>query len=433
MYGHVAQEAQLAGLDVDLEGAGVGAERPGDRLRPEERARVKAGRALAQQGRAPQRRARQLPDVDSAPGHAGDVRAAIDEHDVSRRALQELARDQPRLPRDLARRARDCRPRHRRDAARDRAVAVADDGGVAAHDDDPFGVHAELGRAHLRQRGLVGLALRGDADLEIDRPARIDPHVGALEWPDAGAFEVRGQPDTDRFRRSPARSLGGTPLVVAEAGEQAVERGRKIGGIVHDRHTVAVAEARRVGHLVGANEVAPPQRRGIDPAPPRGAIEKPVEHVGDLGSTGAPIRGGEGLVGDHVDRGSLEMRDAVRPGQVVDRIQGDHVADHGIRAAVAGELGLQCGDRAVLGHAEPRSMALVPVGRRRQEVLATGLDPLHGPPQPARHRGQQDVLGIDVTLGAETAPDVGRDHTHLLLGEPECRGDCGAHRERDLS
>src|SRR5437899_3134057 len=78
-------------------------------------------------------------------------------------------------------------------------------------------------------------------------------------------------------------------------------------------------------------------------------------------------------------------------------------------------------------------MALVAVGRRRQEVPATGLDPLHGPPQPARHGGQQDVLGIDVTLGAETAPDVGRDHTHLLLGEPEGRGDCGAHRERDLS
>src|SRR5207248_6321429 len=107
-------------------------------------------------------------------------------------------------------------------------------------------VHAELGRAHLRQRGLVGLALRGDADLEIDRSARIDPHVGALEWPDARAFEVSREADTDRVLRRPARFLGGTPLVVAEPSEQAVERGWVIRGSGHDRHAVAVPESRRV-------------------------------------------------------------------------------------------------------------------------------------------------------------------------------------------
>jgi hypothetical protein len=74
VHGHVPLKAQLARLDVDLDGAGVCAERPGDGLGPEERARVQAGRALAQERGASERRARQPADVDRALGHAGHVR-----------------------------------------------------------------------------------------------------------------------------------------------------------------------------------------------------------------------------------------------------------------------------------------------------------------------------------------------------------------------
>ncbi len=65
-------------------------------------------------------------------------------------------------------------------------------------------------------------------------------------------------------------------------------------------------------------------------------------------------------------------------------------------------------------------------------VLAPHLDPLHRSPEPARDRGNQDVFRIDVTLGAEAAPDVGRDDPHLLLGEAERRGDGRSNRERHL-
>ena len=126
------------------------------------------------------------------------------------------------------------------------------------------------------------------------------------------------------------------------------------------------------------------------------------------------------------------MRDPVRPRQMVDRVQRDHVADHRIGAAVARELRLDRGNRAVAGDAEARSMALIAIGRRGHEVLATRLDPFHRPPQAARHRGQQDVLGIDVTLGAEAAADVRRDHADLFFGEAQGRGDRGADGERHL-
>jgi len=126
------------------------------------------------------------------------------------------------------------------------------------------------------------------------------------------------------------------------------------------------------------------------------------------------------------------VRDPVRPRQMIDRVQGNDVADHRISAAVARELGLDRGDRAVAGHTEPRSMALIAIGRRRQEVLATCLDPLHRPPEPSRHRRQQHVLGIHVPLGAEAAADVRRDDPYLLFREAQGCSDRRAHGERHL-
>src|SRR5262249_60348441 len=128
-----------------------------------------------------------------------------------------------RLARRPGGRAPPRRPGDRRDAARNRAVAVADHRGVAAHDDDLLRVDAELGRAHLRQCGLVGLALRRDADLQVYDAARIDLDVGALEGPDAGALEIRGQPDADGPWRSAAGLLRGAPLVVAADPRQSVD------------------------------------------------------------------------------------------------------------------------------------------------------------------------------------------------------------------
>src|SRR5204863_1355697 len=123
------------------------------------------------------------------------------------------------------------------------------------------------------QGGLVGLALRGDADLQIDEPAWIDLHVGALERPDPGALEVCGEPDADRPGRPAARVLRGAPLVVAEAREQAIERGRIVGWIVDDGDSVTISKPRGVGHLVRADEVAPSQGRGIQAGAPCRAVE----------------------------------------------------------------------------------------------------------------------------------------------------------------
>src|SRR5439155_1597457 len=137
-----------------------------------------------------------------------------------------------------------------------------------------------------------------------------------------------------------------------------------------------------VGHRLLADEVAAPEVRGVEAEPPRRAVEETVEHEGGLGAAGAAVRAHERLVRDDVDALAGEVRHAVRPGQMIDRVQADHVAQRRVGAVIAREARLDRGERAVATGAEPRAVPLVAVGRRREEVLAPRLDPLHRPGAP---------------------------------------------------
>ena len=96
------------------------------------------------------------------------------------------------------------------------------------------------------------------------------------------------------------------------------------------------------------------------------------------------------------------------------------------------EGGLERRDGAVAPDADARVMILVAVGRRAEEVLATGLDPLDGPAEAARDRGHHDLLRIDVALDAEAAPHLGDDDADPLLRQTEGDGDGRPHREGHL-
>ena len=118
------------------------------------------------------------------------------------------------------------------------------------------------------------------------------------------------------------------------------------------------------------------------------------------------------------------------PDEVIDRVQGDRLAERREGTVVARERGLERDDRAVALHADPRVVHLIAIGRRAQEMLVAGLDPLDRPPEPSRHRRHEDVLGIDVPLHAEAAAHLGNDHADPLLGEPERGGDRAVARQR---
>ncbi len=60
--------------------------------------------------------------------------------------------------------------------------------------------------------------------------------------------------------------------------------------------------------------------------------------------------------------------------------------------------------------------------RQRHHVFGARLGPFHRALEPTRERGRDDVLAVEVQLGAEPAADRGRDHPHLLGFEAQCPG-----------
>ena len=182
----------------------------------------------------------------------------------------------------------------------------------------------------------------------------------------------------------------------------------------------------------GADQVAAAQLGRIHAEPARAAVEQAVEHEGGLGPARAAVRGGEGLVGHDIAPGGAVVRHPVRPRQMVDRVERDGFAQRRGDAVVPRELRLQGEDAAVAREARRASWSLVAVGGGGEEVLVSRLHPLHGPAQAARHRGHEDVLGVDVPLRAEAAAHVGREHADALLGQAHHGGDGAAHGEGHL-
>ncbi len=60
-------------------------------------------------------------------------------------------------------------------------------------------------------------------------------------------------------------------------------------------------------------------------------------------------------------------------------------------------------------------------------MLLPLLDPAHGAADQAGEEGDQQVLGVDVSLGAETAADIERDAADARLGQPQEPGGRPAH------
>ena len=91
-----------------------------------------------------------------------------------------------------------------------------------------------------------------------------------------------------------------------------------------------------------------------------------------------------------------------------------------VRAVVVPDVDVERGDPAVVVVADGDLLALLPLVRRGDEVLAPVLGPLHLPAQRDGGHRHQQLLGPRVhDLHAEAAADVGRDHLDLLQRQLE--------------
>src|SRR5712691_218811 len=67
-----------------------------------------------------------------------------------------------------------------------------------------------------------------------------------------------------------------------------------------------------------------------------------------------------------------------------------------------------------------------------EEVLAAGLDPLHGSAGEDGREGDEKILGIELAASAEASADIALDEMDLPFAEAEHRAEHGAVEVRDL-
>ena len=227
---------------------------------------------------------------------AGHGEAAVLEHDVGFRRLQQVGRDLLRLVDHLVHRLDDGRAADRERARAVGAHAERDLGGVAVDDLDVLDRDAEAVGDELGERRLVALAVavragehrhaagRVDADLaRLESPARAPSAPATLltarcrrprcSWRCRCRAACRAPWLPPCGRRSPGSRSGPAP----DPGSS-----RTVAAVVLQRHR------RLVGHGRGRDEVAPPQLGLVDAQLARRVLDDALDQVAVASGRPAP-------------------------------------------------------------------------------------------------------------------------------------------------
>ena len=295
---------------------------------------------------------------------------------------------------------------------------------------------------HLRVGGLVALAVRMGADLDLDVAVGGEPHVRLLVARDhrpapggehRGAvralLDEEGEADADQ----PAVGLG-LALARAHLGQpDRRDRAAQAFGMVAAVEMLLDHVVER--HLLRPHHVAQAELVGLELRLARERIHDDLDGEADAGAGDAAIRQDRALVGG--DRGgaaAVGVED-VRPGQQVGDLRGLEPGGDRIDRVGAGIDRADAVDRQQLAVARRVAgdgvvvLAAVGVGG---EMLAHVLDPAHRMIELHREPRQRDLLAGEHALVAEAAADVGRDHADVAVLEAEAFGEAGLHRMREL-
>ena len=308
--------------------------------------------------------------------------------------------------------------------------------GVAFDDDDVRDVDAELVGHDLREDGIVSLPLRGEAGVDIDLAGdRVDANMAALVGAKSGAFDIAGDAEAEIPARRARLLLLGRQCGYADGISRHLERLGVLTAV--ERHLQTVREQQalaRIRKLVLADQIAPADFQAIEPQLLGELVHRALD--GEAGLRPAASAVGRHLDGRRVDRLELDpdVGNAVGPG---DRGRSDLRDRDAVRDECAGvvqEAVAQPDDFAGLQRRQLDLVNLRALVRRAEEILDPVLDVFDRPSEPHRRHRHQQLVGIEQQhLLSEAAADVRRDDPHLVLVEPEDRGEAAAHRNGRLS
>ena len=182
----------------------------------------------------------------------------------------------------------------------------------------------------------------------------------------------------------------------------------------------------RVGELLVLDPVLLAELHRVTTEGDGQLVHDPLDRVRRLRATRAAIGIGRRLGGEHA------LADEPVGGHLVDRREHEGAQDRHARRDqlqvgphVGEQLDLEAEQRAVLLGGDRDVLDLVAAVRGRLVVLAARLGPFDRPTELAGDDQGEDLLGVDVQLGAEAAADVRCHHAQLVLR------DAGGQREHD--
>jgi hypothetical protein len=241
-----------------------------------------------------------------------------------------------------------------------------------------------------------------------------DAHGDAFKGAEPGALDVIADADPDIAAGLARSRLARAEAVVIRERQSASLAQREIAARIDERLAVAEYEADVVRHLRGRDHVAATQLGAVDAERAGDPVHQALHGEHRLRASGAADHRGRHPVGEHHRGLELERRHHIGAGE---RGRGDIGRDdppRQIGAVVMDHGAAQAENLALAIDRDGDLPVLVALLRRREEMLATVLDPFHRPAELRGRDRDNDLLRIERRLGAEAAADERRDDAHFV-------------------
>ena len=382
-----------------------------------------------------------LADREALARRAPDGDMAIHKLEVLGRRLEQVRGDAQELLANVTGRA------HRGAAADDSGPAavasrrVRRRSRISLDDLDVLEVDAQLVGSDLRERRLVPLPVRLETGRERHRPVGLHRHADGVEVAEAGEAVRSGrragpgalldegaEADAEKAPLRPQLALARAQVLVAEQVHGAAHR-------LGEAAAVVVAPGRRAVGGAIRDRVAQPQLDRVDCERARRVVDQRLARRLPGCPADAAVRSRRALVRERRVDDVADVADVVHTRQErggTQRVDQARPRMGEVRPSVAHVAALEREEAAVrVGREREVADDLLGVAARGERLVAV-LHPLHRRAQAARELGDDHLLDEQLDLQAEAAPDVGADHPHPRVLQPEQRCEHAAHEEGHL-
>ena len=320
-----------------------------------------------------------------------------------------------------------------KDRARPGAAKTLAKVGVARHHPHLLKRYVKHVHHQLRQRGCNALphAVHGRKHLNDTVRQYRDRHAFFKDIA-AGPLQKSGNTQPTPFALARRLSLPSSKPIPVGKRQALVQHVLKAAAVIHLCHRVLV------GHLFGANHVAPTKRNAVDTSLARCLVHQALHDVDGLRPAGTPVRAHRRGVGEHRLKIKINGLDVIHAGLhpgANQQLDG-HAGAGGISADIGQGVHPQ-GQNTAISRQGQFSLGVDITARGTAEKIFTAVgDPFHWaferPGAPSGHR----IFGVDAAFHAKAAAHIAHGHPHLVAGQAQnvfaqrgldARGHLGAH------